>query len=125
MTEPSRPTWPTGRPSLGMDVLKCQTEEGVLKELAVSAVVSNLVRAVMCEAGRRQGVPSDRINFTDALRWSASSPLGTPLPRLIVNPVRPNRIEPRSQKRRAKKYPYMIRPRHVLREEIRRQALAR
>ena len=111
--------------TLGMDVLKCQTEEGVLKELAVFVVVYNRVRAVMCEAGRRQDVPPDRISFVDALRWLSSSPPGTPLPRLIVNPVRPDRIEPRSQKRRAKKYPDMIRPRRVLREEIRRQALAR
>ncbi len=30
-----------------MDVLKCQTVEGVLKELTVYALVYNLVRAVM------------------------------------------------------------------------------
>lgn len=110
--------------TLGMDVLKCQSEEGVLKELAVFAIVYNLVRVVMCEAGRRQGVPPDRISFVDALRWLSSSPPGTPLPRLIVNPIRPNRIEPRSQKRRAKKYPYMIHPREELRRRIREQALA-
>jgi hypothetical protein len=109
--------------TLGMDVLKCQTEEGVLKELAVFAIVYNLVRVVMCEAGRRQGVPPERISFADALRWLSSAPPGTPLPRLLVNPVRRPRIEPRCQKRRAKKYPYMIRPRRVLREELQRQRL--
>jgi hypothetical protein len=110
--------------TLGMDVLRCRTEEGVLKELAVFAVVYNLVRVVMCEAGRRQGVPPERISFVDALRWLSSAPPGTPLPRLIVNPVRPHRVEPRCKKRRAKNFPYMIRPRRVLREEIRQQGLA-
>ena len=110
--------------TLGMDVLKCRSVEGVLKELAAFAVVYNLVRVVMCEAGRRQGVPPDRISFVDALRWLSSSPPGTPLPRLIINPTRPHRIEPRCKKRRAKNFPYMIRPRRVLREEIRQQRLA-
>ena len=109
--------------TLGMDVLKCETEAGVLKELTAFALVYNLVRAVMCEAGRRQGVCPERISFVDALRWLSSAPPGTPLPKLVVNPVRPDRIEPRCQKRRAKKYPYMIRPRQELRRRILNQQL--
>lgn len=109
--------------TLGMDVLHCETEAGVLKELTVFAIVYNLVRVVMCEAGRRQGEPPERISFVDALRWLSSSPPGTPLPRLIVNPLRSDRIEPRCQKRRAKKYPYMIRPRAELRRRILAQHL--
>ncbi len=110
--------------TLGMDVLRCQTEAGVRREIVMYAVVYNLVRVVMWEAGRRQGVRRDRISFVDALRWLTSAPPGTPLPEFVVNPIRRPRIEARCQKRRAKKYPYMIRPRRVLREEIRRQALA-
>jgi hypothetical protein len=110
--------------TLGMDVLKCETEAGVLKELAVFALVYNLVRVVMCEAGRRQGVCPERISFVDALRWLSSAPPGTMLPKLVVNPVRPDRIEPRCQKRRAKKYPYMIRPRAELRRRILAEHLA-
>ena len=41
--------------TLEMDVLKCQSVEGVLKELAAYAIVAKLVRVVMGEAGRRQG----------------------------------------------------------------------
>ncbi len=93
-------------------------------EIVMHAVVYNLVRVGMWEAGRRQGVRPDRIRFVDALRWLASAPPGSPLPEFIVNPVRRPRIEPRCKKRRAKKYPYMTRPRRVLREELRRQALA-
>jgi hypothetical protein len=50
-----------------MDVLRCETVQGVLKELTVFALVYNLVRAVMVEASHRQQVPVDRISFADAL----------------------------------------------------------
>jgi hypothetical protein len=104
--------------TLGMDVLRCETEAGVLKELTTFAIVYNLVRLVMLEASRRQGVPPERISFVDALRWLCSSPPGTPLPELVVNPHRPGRVEPRCKKRRAKKHPYMIQPRRVLRQRL-------
>jgi hypothetical protein len=104
--------------TLGMDVLHCETEAGVLKEVTTFAIVYNLVRLVMLEASRRQGVPLERISFVDALRWLSSSPPGTPLPALIVNAYRPGRVEPRCKKRRAKTYPYMKRPRHVLRQQL-------
>lgn len=110
--------------TLKMDVLRCETEEGVLKELTTFAIVYNLVRLVMVEASRRQGVPVSRISFVDALRWLSSSPPGTPLPKLIVNPERPNRLEPRSKKRRAKKHPYLKQPRHVLRQRLLNQQVA-
>jgi hypothetical protein len=108
--------------TLGMDVLRCQTPDGILKELTLYAVAYNLVRLAMLEAGRRQGVDPDRISFVDALRWLASSPPGTPLPTLVVNPVRPDRVEPRCQKRRGKNYPYMILPRSELRKRLLEQA---
>jgi hypothetical protein len=104
--------------TLGMDVLRCKTEEGVLKEITTFAIVYNLVRVVMQEAGRRQAVAADRISFVDALRWLSSSPPGSPLPVLTVNPDRSGRVEPRCQKRRAKKYPYMKQPRAVLRKRL-------
>jgi hypothetical protein len=39
-----------------MRVLRCKSVQGVLKELAVYALVYNLVRRTMLEASRRQGV---------------------------------------------------------------------
>lgn len=104
--------------TLGMDALRCTTEAGVAKELVAFAIVYNLVRAVMLEAGRRQNVPVARISFVDALRWLSSSTPGTPLPNWVVNPARKDRVEPRCQKRRAKKYPDMIRPREALRQKL-------
>jgi hypothetical protein len=105
-------------------VLPSQTEEGVTTERTAFAIVYNLVRLVMVEASRRHGVPVNRTRFGDALRWLSSSPPGTPLPELIVNPERPDRVEPRSKKRRAKKHPDMNRPRRVLRQRLLDQQVA-
>ena len=82
------------------------------------ALVYNLVRVVMWEASRRQEVEVDRISFVDALRWLASATPGEPLPELIVNPSRRDRIEPRVRKRRPKEYPLMNKPRKQLRKEL-------
>ena len=110
--------------ALGLDVLRCRTVPGVLKELLVFVTVYNLVRRVMLEAAGRQGVAPRRVSFVDALRWLRQARAGEPVPVLIVNPDRPGRAEPRVRKRRPKQYPVMKRPRAVLREEIMRQPLA-
>ena len=86
--------------------------------------VYNLVRRVTVEAAGRQRVPPRRVSFVDALRWLRHARPGEPLPRLVVNPDRPDRVEPRVRKRRPKQFPVMKRPRQVLREEILRQKLA-
>jgi hypothetical protein len=101
-----------------MDVLRCETVAGVQKELAMFAVVYNLVRRVMEEAGRRQGVEANRISFVDAWRWLQQARPGEPLRTLIVNPDRPGRVQPRVRKRRPKKYPLMKRPRAELRKAL-------
>jgi DDE family transposase len=53
--------------TMKMEVLHCQTVNGVLKELTMFALVYNLVRAVMYAAAQRQQVPVARISFADAL----------------------------------------------------------
>ncbi len=110
--------------TMGLDVLRCETRDGVLKELMVFALVYNLVRAVMCEAAKRQDVPMDRISFIDALRWLGSAQIDRPLPDLIVNPERPGRVEPRVRKRRPKQFPVMKRPRDQLRKGLQNKGLA-
>ena len=104
--------------TLGLDVLKCKTVNGVLKELIIFALVYNLVRLVMGQAARRQQVPSDRISFIDAARWLAAARDDEALPLLIVNPHRPYRYEPRVRKRRPKQYPLMQRTRQALRKSL-------
>lgn len=101
--------------TMGLDVLKCKTVDGVRKELIIFALVYNLVRLVMLEAARRQKVDVERISFIDAARWLAAAVTNEPLVQLVVNPYRPNRHEPRVRKRRPKQYPLMTKPRKILR----------
>lgn len=104
--------------TLGLDVLHTKSVDGIYKELAMFAIAYNLVRLVMLEAATRQGVPSKRISFVDALRWLRDAGLNTPLTPLIVLPERPGRCEPRVRKRRPKNYPAMKKPRCVLTQAL-------
>lgn len=109
--------------TMKMDVLHCQTVQGVLKEVTMFMLVYNLVRMTMLEAARRQGVAPDRISFADALRWLATAQPGEDLPKLIVLPLRPGRVEPRHIKRHAKRFPSLTKPRQRLRELLLEQRL--
>jgi hypothetical protein len=110
--------------TMKMDVLKCMTVDGVLKELTVYAMAYNLVRVAMGQAAGRQGVAVDRVSFIDALRWLRGAEEGEEMPELVVNPLRPGRYEPRVRKRRPKQYPVMKRPRAELRKLLREKDLA-
>lgn len=107
--------------TLHMDVLRCQTVEGVKKELTMYALVYNLVRLVMLTAAQQQGVPVERVSFVDAVRWLIQAIHGNPALQLRVNPHRPGRVEPRAVKRRPKQYPRLTKPRAVLRKQLLRQ----
>jgi IS4 transposase len=104
--------------TMRMEVLHCKTVPGVLKELTVFAIVYNLVRLVMCQSATLQRLNIERISFIDALRWLGALGSEVPLDALIVNPLRPHRVEPRVKKRRPKSFPFMITPRHVLRQQL-------
>lgn len=103
--------------TMKMDVLRCKSVDGVLKELGVYVIVYNRVRLLMLEAARRQGVAPDRVSFADALdalRHRRPRALASLL--LRVNPLRPGRCEPRVIKRRKDRYTYLTRPRDQLRQ---------
>jgi hypothetical protein len=104
--------------TMGLNVLRCKTEAGVRKELAVFCLVYNLVRVVMLQAARRQQVAVSRISFADALKWMRHAGPRDRLPELTVNPVRTGRVEPRCLKRRPKPYDLMNKPRRVLRKAL-------
>jgi Transposase DDE domain len=104
--------------TMQMDVLHCKTVPGVLKELTVLAIVYNLVRLVMGHSARLQRINVERISFLDALRWLSAPHTGMPIVALIVNPARPLRVEPRVKKRRPKPFPWMIKPRQALRQQL-------
>ena len=104
--------------TMKMAVLRCKTVEGVLKELAVYALVYNLVRSVMCEAARLQGVAPERVSLLDTVRRLIGAEGEGDLSNLLVNPDRPVRFEPRVVKRRPKQYPLLTRPRAELRKAL-------
>ena len=110
--------------TMKMDVLKCKTVDGILKEMIVYAMVYNIVRSVMYEAAWNQGVNVERISFVDVLRWLAQARPGEKMPRFVVNPDRPGRFEPRVRKRRPKQYPLMQKPRAELRKLLLPQDVA-
>jgi hypothetical protein len=109
--------------TMQMDVLHGNTVPGVLKELMVFAIVDNLVRMVMRQSATLQHTEVERISLLDALRWLSSPSPGVPLMTLIVNPARPHRVEPRVKKRRPKSFPFMIKPRHALRQQLVQQEI--
>src|SRR5687767_15761843 len=79
--------------TMQMDVLHCKTVPGVLKELTVFGMVYNLVRMVMWHSARFRHIAVERISFVDALWWLSAPSTGIPLGALIVNPIRPHRVE--------------------------------
>ena len=104
--------------TMKMDVLKCMTVDGVMRELHVFVLIYNLVRQIMIQASIRQKVSINQISFIDALRWLNLAQPGDPLGDLVVLPYRPNRHEPRVIKRRPKQYKLMKKPRWQLKQEL-------
>jgi hypothetical protein len=107
--------------TLKMRKLKSKSPEGVMKELAIYCLVYNLVRTVTTAAGLRQKVSPERISFIDAWRWLLWAEPGAPITNLIVNPLRPNRHEPRVVKDREDTYTKMTSPRGELRIALKNQ----
>src|SRR4029434_4534155 len=69
--------------TMGLDVLKCKTVDGVLKELIGVDLIYNFARMVMIKAARRQQVDIARISFIDAARWLAAVRDDEPLSLLV------------------------------------------
>lgn len=96
--------------TMRMDVLRCQTVDGIHRELAVFGIVYNAVCSVRIHAAQAQRVTPDRISFIDVLRWLAGGCQGTDLPQFVVNHKRDRPSQPRVVKRRHKDYTYMTLP---------------
>jgi hypothetical protein len=109
--------------TLGMDVLRTKSLDGIHKELAMFAIVYNLVRLAMLESAQRQQIDADRISFVDALRWLRCAGQGGSLGPIRMVPERPGRHDPRVKKRRAKNYRLMTKPRSDLLQVLAAQAL--
>jgi hypothetical protein len=77
---------------------------------------------VMGQSATLQHIGVERISFVDALRWLGAPSTGMPLSALLVNPTRPYRMDPRVKKRRPKSFPFMIKLRQELRQQLIPQA---
>ena len=97
--------------TMRMDILRCQSADGVYRELATFGIVYNAVRLVMIHGAEAQGVPPDHISFIDVLRWLELGCPGRGLPPFIINPRRFTSAAPRIVRRRHKNHTYMTRPR--------------
>ena len=104
-----------------MNALKCQTRDGVIKELIMYLIVWNLVRLAMIRFARRADVSVWRVSFVDAVRWLSALLAAVPPTQLqlLINPDRPNRWEPRLLKRRLKLYDMLNEPRQNLKSKHR------
>lgn len=120
--------------SLGMDILRSKTPDMIRKEIYAFLLVYNLLRGLMFEAGTTydtpplklslQGTRHHLINFLPQFLFVAGSKLTMvyhTLLKVIIHkavPQRPDRVEPRVQKRRPKAYPRMTKPRRLLRKKL-------
>lgn len=105
--------------TMGMDVLKCKSVDGVLKELIVYLMVYNRVRLEMVHVAADQGVNIMRVSLIDVMRRLAMNMIGLPgVKKTVVNPWRPGRHQPRVQRRRPKGFPWMSKPRNELKEAL-------
>lgn len=90
--------------TLNMSMISARTIQGVQKEVLAFILLYNLIRKVMLEAARCQGVPPDRISFIDAMLWLLYSAPGMPLPELVVNPCRTRNAQPRQLKNARRRF---------------------
>jgi putative transposase len=93
--------------TLNMGMISAKTVKGVQKEVLTTILLYNLIRKVMEEAAKRQGVPPDRISFIDAKLWLLHSAPGTPLPELEANRRRTRKAQPRRLKNARHRYPQL------------------
>lgn len=103
--------------TLGMGRLKCESLDGVRRELLMFALVYNAVCVVRVRAALAQGAELKRVGFIDALRWllgeveEGAIVLGRPI-EIKLWPLRPPRSHPRRLKRGGSPFPLLHTPRH-------------
>jgi hypothetical protein len=123
--------------TMGMELLRTQSPQMLLKEIRMHIIAYNAVRLLMLRAAAVHGCSHRRIGFKAVLQvLDASRPAfgaAAERPRLLVRerdnlleriaeratPERPGRNEPRKKKRRPKSYGWLQRPRHSYFEHFR------
>lgn len=114
--------------TMGMEVLRSQSPSMALKELSVFLIAYNLIRFTMFEAAKKGSLSVQSISFKGTVdlltactwlfhqRHSTKRLRRTLLLLIASDPLlhRPDRSEPRAQKRRPKPYQYLSAPRHLM-----------
>lgn len=124
----------TIKATLEMDILRCQSQAMVEKEIAVYFLGYNLVRWVMAKAANLADIVPRALSFAGAKRLLATfaetlrrtskekiqALVATVLAAIAGRkvPHRPNRVEPRAKKRRPKNLPLLTVPRQQARDAI-------
>jgi hypothetical protein len=91
---------------MGMDRLKCQSVDGVMRELLMFALIYNEVCRCRSLAAAKAGVDPIRVSFVDTLRA-----MQRPGQAEKIWPLRPPRTQPRQLKRAHSEFRIMTRPR--------------
>jgi len=119
--------------TLGLEMLSCKTPAMAEKEIWVYLLAYNLIRLIMAQAAVLADRLPRELSFKHALQlwvawgqWSdvtnCDDKLGDLLILIAQQRVgnRSGRIEPRAVKRRPKPFPLLTKPRHLAREEVRK-----
>jgi hypothetical protein len=121
---------------LGMDMLRCKTPEMVRKEIWMTLLGYNVIRALMVAASQEHGRDPRHVSFKGALQtlqeFAVGLREGTPEQRrwlwaILLSSIaddavgyRPDRVEPRARKRRPKQYPLLTKPRRQAQAAMRK-----
>lgn len=120
--------------TLGMDILRCKTPEMVRREMWTCLLGYNLIRQTILNSARQGGISPRQISFTAAMQKIAAGLIPVlliedaaladlvaahlhDLPRHKIG-HRPNRMEPRANKRRPKMHKLLTKPRNEARAEL-------
>ena len=119
---------------LQMDILRCKTPELVRKEIWTHILAYNLIRTIMAQAATCHNMAPRSISFKGAKQTLEAFQPIIALPcactrdelyRHLLAAIaahrvgnRPDRVEPRKKKRRAKKYDKLMQPRQELKRQM-------
>ena len=117
-----------------MEVLRCKSPAMVRKEIWMHLLAYNLIRRVMADAAAAAGIEPRQISFAGTLQtltafamagWGCSPERLAGLYAMILKAIarhrvgdRPNRIEPRANKRRPRPQRYLTEPRAIARKRL-------
>ncbi len=120
-----------------MEMLRCKTPELVRKEIWTHILAYNLIRTVMAQAAIKHDIHPRSISFKGAIQTLEAfqqliacanehdAAFRMHLYEHLLDAVashrvanRPGRFEPRQIKRRRRKYPWMVKPRHEAKLEL-------